>query len=166
MAKIANIVLFQFGWYFSVILQTPFALLWAAGFMIVHYGYFSKLSELRQLLPITLVGLLIDTAWHFSPAITFQGPGFIIPYWLMGLWIIFPMTLNHSLSWLKGKLWLQAVLGAVGGGGSYIAGAALGAAEGGTVGLFVVAACWALWLPLFYLWLDRSKHWFPAEVSQ
>lgn len=166
MAKLANIVLFQFGWYFSVILQTPYALLWAAGFMLVHYRFFSKLSELKQLLPVTLVGLCIDTAWHFSPAITFQGPGFVIPFWLMGLWIIFPMTLNHSLSWLKGRIPLQAILGAVGGGGSYVAGAALGAAEGSTLGLLIVAAFWALWLPLIYLWLEKSKGWFIMEAAK
>ena len=43
------------------------------------------------------------------------------------LWMIFAMTLNHSLAWLSQKIYLSILFGALGGPLAYIAGEKLGA---------------------------------------
>jgi len=43
------------------------------------------------------------------------------------LWMIFAMTLNHSLAWLSQKYYLSILFGAIGGPLAYIAGEKLGA---------------------------------------
>lgn len=158
MAKLANFALFQAGWFLAVILQTPWALVWALMFMTIHYRYFVKdASELKVLLIISLVGVCIDTLWQLSPAISYIGEGIVIPYWLVALWLIFPLTLNVSLAWLAKNRLLQVVFGLIGGGGSYLTGAKFGAADFQWWGLALIALAWSAWLPLFYFLLSTPS---------
>jgi hypothetical protein len=66
------------------------------------------------------------------------------------MWTLFAATLNHSLAWLHGRPWLQAVLGGIAGPMSYAGGVALGAADWQqrTPALGVLALAWALLLPV------------------
>ena len=43
------------------------------------------------------------------------------------LWMIFAMTLNHSLAWLSQKIYISIFFGAIGGPLAYVAGEKLGA---------------------------------------
>ena len=43
------------------------------------------------------------------------------------LWMIFAITLNHSLVWLKNRISLSVIFGAIGGPLAYLAGEKLGA---------------------------------------
>ncbi|MDX1342252.1 MAG: DUF2878 domain-containing protein [Reinekea sp.] len=158
MDKIANYALFQIGWFLAVLFQSPWSLLWALMFVVVHTFAFKHRNETWQLLPVMLLGLSVDLIWHLSPFIEYLGPGFIVPTWIIALWIIFPLTLNHSLGWLKGRLTLQVLFGILGGGGSYVAGTKLGAADATPLGLLLVAGAWGLWLPLFY-WIIGRPGW-------
>ena len=157
MTKLINFALFQAGWFLAVILQTPWALLWAALFIALHIRFYNQVYRWQPLLIISALGLVIDVVWQWSSLIHFDGPGLYMPYWLMALWLIFPLTLQHSLSWLTGKPLLQAFFGVVGGGGSYWAGTRLGAATTDTLGISLVALLWGLWLPLFYWLLARLQ---------
>jgi len=157
MAKLINFALFQAGWLLAVFLQTPWALLWATLFIAVHIRFYSQIERWQPLIVISLVGFTIDLLWQWSGIIHFDGPGLYMPYWLMALWLIFPLTLQHSLSWLTGRPLLQSFFGVLGGGGSYWAGTRLGAATTDTLGISLVALTWALWLPLFYYLLDWQK---------
>ena len=159
MAKLVNFALFQAGWFLAVILQTPWALLWAGLFVALHIRFFTQLHRWQPLRLVSALGLAIDLVWQWSGLIHFDGPGLYMPYWLIALWLIFPLTLQHSLSWLTGKPLLQAFFGVIGGGGSYWAGTRLGAATTDTLGISLVALMWGLWLPLFYWLLERLKHW-------
>lgn len=49
------------------------------------------------------------------------------PYWIVAMWALFATTLNYSMAWLKGRDWLAASFGLVGGPLSYLAGEKLGA---------------------------------------
>ena len=51
----------------------------------------------------------------------------VAPHWILALWALFATTLNVSLSWLRGRWLLAAVLGAIAGPLSYWGGAKLGA---------------------------------------
>lgn len=151
---IFNYAGFQIGWFLLVLTQSAWAVLWALGFLAIHAVLSGNRREWQAVIPVMIVGLLIDLAWHLSPAVQFLGTGQPMPLWLVGLWLMFPLTLNHSLAWLKGRRSLQIILGVFGGGGSYVAGTQFGAATMEAWALIAVPLAWGIWLPLFYWWID------------
>lgn len=152
MTLVFNYAAFQIGWFILVLTQSPWTILWALAFAAIHARTLGSPREWQRVSAIMAFGLIVDLAWHLSPWVTFHGAGWPIPVWLMGLWLMFPLTLNHSLAWLSHKPLLQSLFGAIGGGGSYIAGAQLGAADMLWPAYLLIPASWALWLPLFYYW--------------
>ena len=84
--------------------------------------------------------------------IIYNDPGVpypLTPIWIVVLWVLFALTLNHSLSWLKGRVVLAAIFGALGGPLAYVAGEKLMAVtivEPNT--LLILAIGWAFITPL------------------
>jgi hypothetical protein len=73
-----------------------------------------------------------------------------IPLWLMGVWLTFAILPNHSLAWLKNRLRLSALLGALGGPLAYWAGVRLDAATFNwplLPSLLLLAIVWAALMP-------------------
>jgi hypothetical protein len=81
------------------------------------------------------------------------------PAWMWALWLLVATTINGSLSWLRGRPVLGAVLGAICGPLSYEAGMRMGAGGWGSgnqiIGFFLVGLVWAIAIPLFFYW-DRT----------
>ncbi|WP_189610323.1 DUF2878 domain-containing protein [Saccharospirillum salsuginis] len=152
MKAVFNYAAFQIGWFVLVLTQSPWSLVWALAFAAIHARILATPREWQRVGVIMAFGILVDLGWHLSPWVQFNGAGWPIPLWLVGLWIMFPLTLNHSLAWLDRRPLLQIVFGGIGGGGSYIAGAQFGAAEMAGPAYILIPLTWALWLPLFYLW--------------
>lgn len=108
--------------------------------------------ELAALVAIASLG----TAWDVVPAalgiIDYRGGGTLtgLPWWMPGLWLGFATTLNVSLRWLRGRLILAAVLGAIGGPLSFAAAARLGAVsfDDTAIALVIQGAGWAVLLPV------------------
>jgi hypothetical protein len=109
--------------------------------------------ELGALAAIALLG----SAWDVLPAafglIDYRGGVAMLgglPLWMTGLWLAFATTLNVSLRWLRGRMALAALLGAIGGPLSFAAAARLGALsfDETAAALAVQAAGWAVLLPL------------------
>jgi hypothetical protein len=71
---------------------------------------------------------------------------------MLGLWINFGLTINHSMGWFKSRLALAAVFGLVGGPLTYwIAGRAWGAleiADPQWPALLVLGVAWGIAMPL------------------
>jgi hypothetical protein len=89
--------------------------------------------------------------------IYFASPTF--PLWLVCLWLIFTISLNHSLAWLnKFKLWQISLLGAISGASSYLAAIKIGAINT-PLSLIDISATyvvvWALLLPCMILFQRR-----------
>lgn len=82
-------------------------------------------------------------------------PGFVPP-WLLALWALFAIQLNVLFRWLRGRWWLAMMVGSIAGPLSFRAGAALGAAHIPDMApaLSVLAAGWALWMPLL-VWMGE-----------
>jgi hypothetical protein len=61
------------------------------------------------------------------------------------------------MSWLKGRFVLAAVLGAIAGPLSYLAGVKLGAAQWGdeTQALVLLGIIWAIAMPLLFWWAGK-----------
>jgi hypothetical protein len=76
------------------------------------------------------------------------------------MWINFALTLRFSMSWLLGRYFLGAAIGALGGPAAYYAGARLGAVEfetSLTTSLVVVGLVWAAALPILLYWAREEE---------
>lgn len=133
-----NIICFQLGW-FSCVLGAANHYPWLGVFAsICLLALHLKLST-NYLSEAWLIGLAmpIGLVFDFVPLklgwISFESlalwPEQIPPPWMIFLWGMFVTTLNVSLNWLKTRLFVAILLGAVSGPLAYWGGAKLGALE-------------------------------------
>lgn len=151
---VANFLLFQLGWLVSVLGAAHGWPLSGAGFAIAflvlhhwHLGH-GRAAELRFVLCSAAFGFLMD--WLLAvigiisfPAYAELGP--LSPLWMASLWLMFAMTLRHSLRWLCRRPLLAGVLGAISGPFAYWMGSRFGAIHihNGFAGLAAIGAVWA-----------------------
>lgn len=154
MSHLLNAAGFQAGWW-SCVAGVAVGLPWAglalaAALVVAHLLCDPQpWREVRLAAASLVLGIVVDSLLQHFAVIQFHGwsLGPLSPVWLWMLWVLFALTLNSSLSFLKGWHWsLVAVMGAVFGPISYIVGARLGAAtfDGSAQGLSVLALVWAL----------------------
>lgn len=167
-----NYVLFQAGWFACVMSaahgQPLLGLIAVVLILGLHLSLARDLrNELKLVLACAAIGLVLDslllaTGWVSYPNGNWI-PG-VAPYWIVALWLLFSTTLNLSMGWLKGRAWMAALLGAVGGPLSYVAGQKLGAIrlENPEAALVAIAIAWALVTPLLCL-LAQRWNGFPNE---
>ena len=155
MGRLLNFAMFYLGW-FACVMGAGNGELWlgpsvVAALVLVHLVLTpAPLREARLILLAGIFGFAVDTlqasAGLYAFARTSAAP-WLCPLWMVALWMIFATTLNASMSWLAGRYRLAAVLGALCGPVSYVAGARLGAIElpaqasASLVGIAIVCAC-------------------------
>ena len=165
MRKLINFVLFQLGW-FACILGAAYGYVnWAVLFCLaVAAFHLWQSSEPMQegvlLLKILVLGIAADTLLLQTGSLVFESKGLLpalSPIWMWSLWVILGCTLNESMSWLKGRFVLAAVLGAITGPLSYFAGVKLGAAQWGNEmqALVLIGIIWAISMPLLFWWAGK-----------
>jgi hypothetical protein len=155
----ANAIAFNVVWLITV-LGAAGGLAWAgpAALLIFAVAQVSSAARPRYDLAamgvFATAGLVIDSAWSLSGMVSYAAAwpaAHFAPLWLVTLWAAFSLTIGHSLAWLRPRRKLTRLVGLLGGGFSYWAGARLGAVElampawlyGAAVGL-----CWAVALPV------------------
>jgi len=149
-----NLVLFQICWFAAVVgagqgywWTGPACVVVFAGIVVARSRCVR--ADLTLLLIAAIVGFAIDSAYVQSGLLTYSSPfpsAQAAPMWIVGMWASFALTLNHSLSFLKGKLWLSAIFGAAGGPLAYYAAATqFGAAH-------LTAAPFTVYLTLAIAW--------------
>ncbi len=109
----------------------------------------------RELMLVLLCGaigmawdsVLVTAGWLVYPTGTFVSG--LAPYWILAMWMLFATTLNVAFRWLQTRLTLAAVIGAVFGPLSYIAGSSAGAVELAepAPALTALGIAWALLMP-------------------
>lgn len=147
-----NAAWFQLCWFLAVLgnhAMVPVLLLLIALHLALHP---SSGKELRMMLIGGSMGLVVDgTLTQLGVFVFSAPPAFVIPLWLLLLWAAFAATLRNSLSFLRHRPVLTALLGAAAGPLSYVAGMKLGAVSF-TLPLpqilILLAAIWAIQLPL------------------
>tara|TARA_B100001248_G_scaffold214884_1_gene169535 strand:+ start:489 stop:1028 length:540 start_codon:yes stop_codon:yes gene_type:complete len=161
MNLIANVGLFKIGWLACVYgAASGFALegcllaLLIVAFSVKQAANWQ--SELITVGLITLVGLLWESfmaSQHlmiYATQSATQDGLTLAPYWLIVMWALFATTINQSMGWLKHKLLIAAVLGAIFGPLAFVAGEKLGAVvflnESVTMTLLTIG--WAILMPL------------------
>ncbi|MCG9711572.1 DUF2878 domain-containing protein [Shewanella insulae] len=144
-----NLGLFQLAWWSAAWLTNSASYI-ISGLIILHCLLSPCLKADLRLMALLPLGLLVDGALIALGA--FRGIESAFPLWLALLWVIFLMSLNHSLRLLSGLSlpWLM-LIGALGGAGSYWAGLSLGALTTQVSGInfwLIAAPVWAVLLPL------------------
>ena len=118
-----NMILFQLCW-FAFVAGAGRGLYWAGFPLLLVFALWQlrvspwPRADLALLAIAALLGFSLDSAWvraglvEFPPAAGWYGWA---PPWIVGLWMAFALTLNHSLAFLKRRPLPAVVLGAVGG---------------------------------------------------
>ncbi len=169
-----NFLGFQSVWFLSLFgAGTHRSWLGAIALVAFTAWHFRSVANPRAEIVIVLiacaVGFVVDTAFIQANLLAYAEPlpfAAVAPYWILGMWVNFALTLNGSMRWLHGRYLLAAALGAIGGPLAYVAGIKLGAAEllaSGVVVYGVLAVVWALAVPLLVLATERvNQRWPPA----
>ena len=168
MAKFWNFVLFQLGWFACIIGAANHQVFWPVVitliYLTIHIARSNQPSlEMGLLFKATLYGVSADSLVSLSGFLIFEDAwpsSYLSPVWMWVLWALVASTINGSLSWLRGRPILAAVLGAIAGPMSYEAGIRMGAGawgpQGQVGGLILLAIVWGAAMPLFLYW-DRVR---------
>jgi len=167
MAKFWNFALFQAGWFACVLGAANHQVLWAVLASLTYIAFHvwrspSPKTEISLLIKALILGVAADTLIMYLGYIDFGDAWpspYLSPLWMWTLWVLVATTINSSLSWLRGRPILAAVLGGICGPISYEAGIRLGAGEWGPggqlAGFILLGLIWAMAMPLFFYW-DRT----------
>jgi hypothetical protein len=162
MGRLLNFAMFYLGW-FACVVGAARGHLWlgpavVAALLLLHLIFApNRPGEARLIVVAGLFGFTIDTLQASVGLYAFTSTSvapWLCPPWMVALWMIFASTLNASLAWLAGRPVLAALLGALCGPASYVAGARLGAIElhaNTLASLTGIAIAWAFALPTL-LW--------------
>jgi hypothetical protein len=122
----------------------------------IHFLLSSKKYDDLKVLPIALVGIVIDQLLiilHIIEIPQSTTPTLIIPVWLALLWCVFSWSFNHSLQWVCNlSLSKVSIIGAIFGTLSYYAALKIGVFTSSLSPPYfigIMAIIWALLLPLF-----------------
>ena len=158
MSLLINISAFKIGWLSSVIggaQQMPWlgpAVVFAA--IAIHLTRAQRpSSELMLIVSCGLIGTFFDSALVAAGWVTFPSGMFsdtLAPYWIITMWMLFATTINMSMRWMRGRPWLAAAFGLVGGPLAYYAGHRIGGIVfvNETAALAMLAIGWAVMMPV------------------
>ena len=164
MVKFWNFVFFQLGWFACVLGAANKQVLWAVLATWVYIAFHIwRLDEpkesLRLLSRALLYGIVTDSLIMYLGYLDFHDDWpspYLSPLWMWTLWVLVATTINGSLSWLRRRPILGAILGAICGPLSYEAGIRMGAGgwvPGGQItGFILISIVWGIAIPLFFYW--------------
>lgn len=157
-----TVILFYVGWFGSVFLaRTSYANL-AILFPLILLAFLlfkkqlnSKLIFLAAL--ISVIGVLFDSLLVSLNYVLIEGQtGWLIPLWLMSIWLLFTFSMVKLGPALRWPIWLASALGFIMGPLSYKSGEALRVLAFLTPWTFwVYAIFWAICFPLVLIYSKR-----------
>ena len=164
-----NFVWFQAVWFLAVLytVQGVYLLLFS---LLLHFLVSpTRLSDLLNLLVITLIGSLGDYLLTTLGIFIFTEQHFI-PLWLILLWAHFAVTLNHGLSWLERlPIYARVLFGGVFGTLSYYGGYKLGAVtlhSNLLLSLFSLSVIWASLLPVYTVLASLNRMHCDVDIKE
>ena len=160
-----NLLVFKIAWIITALSAargTPWIGVVSIGLVLVVHLWFAK--DAREELILAGLCAVVGICWDSIPVAMgwIQYPSGMLwanvaPYWIIAIWVLFATTLNVTFDFLKERLWLAAILGAVFGPVSYWSGAGLGALEflEPFAALVALAVAWAIFMPLLMILAKR-----------
>jgi hypothetical protein len=174
MNVILNAVSFKIAWMSAVIgAANGLPLLGPAVILAAVLLHLSKADdpalELVLVAMAGVIGLAWDSVMVTAGWLTYQNGTFaagLAPYWILAMWMLFATTLNVSLRGLRDRPLLAALLGAVFGPLSYLAGSAAGVVDivREDAALPALALGWALLMPGLLVLAGQLDGMRPATV--
>ena len=163
--RVFNFIALQLGWLVAVLYGNLAAFAFCLPVVAVHFYYSPcRYSDALAVVVALLMGLVHDGLLLGLDYIAFVDSQWGPPWWLMSLWLLLGLAVNHSLSWVYQRPLLAGLLGAVLGPLSYMAGEGLSSAYWQASLAYILpllAVMWALVLPLHrgvLLWLSRRLY--------
>jgi len=156
----------QFGW-FACVLSAAHDVPWIGVavtlvLVAVHLARVDRrVPELKLLASVIAIGAVWESVPVAAGLLVYPNgtvlPG-AAPYWILALWALFAAQFNTTFGWLKSRMLLASVLGAVAGPLSFRGGAALGAVRFAQplAATLTLAAGWAVLLPVL---IFLSRRW-------
>lgn len=173
--KLLNFGAFQLAWFACVLAAAQgralLATLAVAVAVCVHLWLAPRrVPEAMLVLVVTSIGLFWDSLVVSLGLVSYASGNFadgVAPVWIIAMWALFATSLNLSMGWLKGRPWLAALFGAVGGPLAYLAGERLGGVQmpDPVMALGAQAIGWAAILPLLTLLATRLNGFEPAPAA-
>jgi hypothetical protein len=182
MLLLANLAIFDIAWFSSVVGGArempwlgPLAVVIALAFHLRAARNWTE--EVLLILCCAIIGAIFDSVLVASGWVAYKAglfSDFAAPYWIITMWMLFATTLNVSMRWLRGKPWLAAIFGLVGGPASYLTGEKLGGIvlDNQPAALVALAIGWAVMMPML-MWLSekldgmpgRRRNWIAERVG-
>lgn len=153
------VLAYQATW-FAAVIGAGRGLWWPGVLMAVLFALWRlsvsphRVLELRLVLAALGIGLVLENLWVGSGLLSYTAawPWAGSPAWILALWWVFALVIVPLLGYLHRRLWLAALLGAIGGPLAYLGAArgwnAVQFTEPGWHSLLALAAGWALATPL------------------
>ncbi len=162
--QLLNFVFFQAAWFAAVLGAAHQLPLWGTAAVVAAIGWHLSVSarplqELKLVGAACLIGFAVESAVAMQGNITYpsgQPVAYLAPYWMVALWGLLAMALNVTMRWLKTRLWLASLLGALAGPASFASGVRLGGAHfvHAVPALLTMACTWAVLMPAL-VWLSN-----------
>ncbi len=110
-------------------------------------------GHLKVLVTLATVGMAFDAfAIYSGQVIVLQPDHFLLPFWLMSMWLLFTAVLPIMRELFKKMLWPAIPLGAIFGPLSYYSGKALGVLEfNNQHSLLLYALFWSIYFPVCFM---------------
>ena len=172
MLLLANLAIFDIAWFSSVIGGArempwlgPLAVLIALAFHLRAARNWTE--EVLLILSCAMIGAIFDSFLVASGWVTYKAglfSDFVAPFWIITMWMLFATTLNVSMRWLRGKPWVAAFFGLVGGPTTYLAGERLGGIvlSNQFAALVALAIGWEVMMPML-MWLAENLDGMPGK---
>lgn len=168
-----NIILFNLGWFASAY-GVISGHVWlgpavVSGGLSIHFLFVRRSTcEFAYILLGGITGYLVDTGLFWAGILAFRPfeNAYIPPLWMLFVWFNFMTLFGVSLLWLRERVLLSSVFGAVGGPLTYGWADQLGVLNIGSpavVSLFVLAVVWAFVVPVSLA--VRFSKWFQPNTS-
>lgn len=147
-----NALIFQIGWFVCILGGSGWAAVFTATVLAVHFLVsVQRFNDVVAIVLAILFGLGHDLVLIHTEQILFMESAQLPPLWLMCVWALLGITLNHSLQWVYNRPVWSSLLGAIFAPLSYLAGVTWSSAEWSSPlveVLPIIAALWLVILPL------------------
>ncbi|MEM9620376.1 MAG: DUF2878 domain-containing protein [Pseudomonadota bacterium] len=151
--NIVNAILFQATWFACVLGGTLWGLFGLSTLLLFMAYAGNWRQDLTLLSGAALIGAAVDTLWIQLGILDFGT--LLAPVWIIFMWMGLALTVNYSLSFLKNKPMLAAIMAACSAPLSYFAGERFGAVDiSNPQGIVLISIAWGT---LFYVTFKQQK---------
>jgi hypothetical protein len=171
-----NFILFQVGW-FACVYPAAHGLEWVGplvtlGIVALHLVLTPgalRARYARWLAGVALIGWTLDSGFKLLGVTSYPtSDSWLAPVWILSLWLLFALTVHHSLYWLHRFPKVTVLFGLIGGPLAYYSGVRMGAtgfAHAPWVSFLGLGIEYAVLTP----WLLRAAsaaHWAPLRREE